>query len=110
MSDELFLYIFYSPIAGYVVSLLLSYPLSKKYQIPLKDFNIIKPAILGAIAGIVSGVLLGCFFLFRENNLCGVASIVTAPVGMVLGEFFGLLRPIYIETRRKHKAERNTKS
>jgi hypothetical protein len=52
--------------------LLLTYPLSEKYQIPLVNFNMAASTAAGALAGIVFGVVLGCFFLFSGNNPCGM--------------------------------------
>ena len=41
--------------------------------------------ILGLIAGYYAGAFFGCLVLLRGSNLCGLPSMITAPLGFVLG-------------------------
>jgi hypothetical protein len=42
--------------------------------------------LVGAVAGYMIGVGIGCDWLYPDSNLCGIyGALVSGPVGLVLG-------------------------
>ena len=46
--------------------------------------------VAGWIVGAIGGVVIPCFWLFPESNMCGIYGVVTCPIGLVAGTIVGL--------------------
>jgi hypothetical protein len=52
-------------------------------------------ALLGLVIGYFVGVLLACFLLMPNSNLCGLVGVfITGPLGLLVGAAYAAWRTI----------------